>query len=151
VITKIPSGLDEIIATFGSLSDPNFESRNIAGFELPYQLTYAGHPMTRARCHRLAADNFVQAFKNVQDAGQASAFTEFNGIYARRPIRGQTSHASCHSWGIAIDMEASQYALGSNKRMPDSIINAFRAAGFFYGGDFVSRHDPMHFQLATHY
>lgn len=150
MITRIPSGLDEIIHTFGSLNDPNFEARNIIVFTLPYSLKYAGQIVTRSRSHRLAVDNFLQAFRNVQSAGLTNQFIEFNGIYARRAIRGQALHPSTHSWGIAIDMCASRYPLGSPKRMPDGIIKAFRDAGFFYGGDFKSRKDPMHFQLATH-
>ncbi len=151
MLTKIPHGLDEIIHVFGSLSDPGFAAKNLMTFQLPYTLFYAGKPVNRASAHRLAVDNFVAAFKNIQDAGLASQFTEFNGIYAARPIRGQESHPSTHSWGIAVDMEASKFPLGSHKRMPDGIIRAFQAAGFFYGGDFKSRKDPMHFQLATGY
>jgi hypothetical protein len=149
--TQIPSGLSGIIATFGAISDPRFEAKNIVFFDLPYPLKYAGAPIARARCHRLAVGNFIAAFRNVQAAGLADQFTEFNGIYAKRAIRGSVGRASCHSWGIAIDMCASRYALGSLKRMPDAIIKAFRDAGFFYGGDFKNRKDPMHFQLAVNY
>lgn len=150
MLTNIPSGLDEIIATFGSLNG-GFEAKHITLFDLPYTLKYEGAPVKRARCHRLAVENFIQAFKSVQTEGLANQFSEFNGIYAPRSIRGQSAHASCHSWGIAIDMCASQYPLGSQLRMPDAIVKAFQSAGFFYGGDFKSRKDPMHFQLATHY
>jgi hypothetical protein len=157
MLTKIPNGLGSIIATFGSLNDPKFEAKNLVHFDLPYPLTYVdaasnhGITIARALCHRLAVDNFIAAFKNVQAAGLADQFVEFNGIYAKRAIRGSVGRASCHSWGIAIDMCASKYPLGSLKRMPDAIIKAFRDAGFFYGGDFKNRKDPMHFQLATGY
>lgn len=159
MLTQIPVGLDEIIHTFGSLDDPNFESHNIVLFTLPYPLKYEGQIVTKARAHRLAVDNFVQGFRNVQAAGFADKFVEFNGIYARRSIRGQASHPSAHSWGIAIDMEAfdtkvgdaATHPLGSQRRLPEPIVAAMQAAGFFYGGDFKSRKDPMHFQLATHY
>lgn len=151
MLDKIPAGLDQIIKVFGSLDDPHFEQNNIVLFDLPYPLTYDGQPVKRARAHRLAVDHFVAAFKAVQAAGLHEHFTEFNGIYNRRAIRGQSAHPSLHSWGAAIDMCASKIPLGSSRRLPQGVIDAFKAAGFFYGGDFVSRKDGMHFQLATHY
>jgi hypothetical protein len=98
MLTNIPNGLDEIIATYGSIDDPAFYAKNIVKFELPYPLLYGGVPVNKAVCHRLAVDNLVQAFKNLQAAGFADQFKEFNGIYARRAIRGQPSHPSAHSW-----------------------------------------------------
>jgi hypothetical protein len=151
MLTNIPSGLSGIIATFGSIKDPAFERKNIVFFDLPYPLKYDGATVVRARCHRLVVENFIAAFRNVQAAGLADQFTEFNGIYAKRAIRGSVGRASCHSWGIAIDMCASKYPLGSAKRMPEAIVKVFASAGFFYGGDFKNRKDPMHFQLATNY
>jgi hypothetical protein len=151
MLTQIPNGLDEIIHTYGSIDDANFETRHIVLFPLPYPLIYEGQAVKHARCHNLAVDNFVQAFKNVNDAGVADQFKEFNGIYNRRAIRGQASNASLHSWGVAIDMGASTHKLGSDATWPQAIIDAFESAGFFWGGNFKSRKDPMHFQLATGY
>ncbi len=148
MLTTIPVGLDEIIATFGPLEDI---ANNLISFELPYSLLYAGTIVTHARCHKLAVDHFVKAFTGIRDAGFAAEFKEYNGIYAARPIRGQSAHPSTHSWGIAIDMLASQYPLGSTNRMPDAIVKIWQDAGFFYGGDFKSRKDGMHYQLATNY
>lgn len=61
------------------------------------------------------------------------------------------SHPSTHAWGIAIDLEAERYPLGSAARMPDDVVAVFHKAGFFYGGDFLARKDPMHFQFCTRY
>ena len=151
MLTEIPNGLDEIIATYGSLDDSQFENKHIVSFDLPYTLRYEGQTVKHSRCHKAAVDNFVQALKNVQDAGLADQFVEYNGIYARRPIRGQASHPSLHSWGVAIDMGASTHPLGGSATWPQGILDAFASAGFFWGGNFRSRKDPMHFQLATGY
>lgn len=151
MLTTIPNGLDEIIHTFGSLNDPKFEAKNIVLFDLPYPLFYAGTPVTRARSHRLLVENFQKAFKDLLLAGLDHEVKNYSGIYARRAIRGQSMHASAHSWGIAIDLEADKYPLGSNNRFPDAVVEIFHNAGFYYGGDFKSRHDPMHFQACTGY
>ena len=67
--------------------------------------------------------------------------------YVNRPIRGRNV-ASNHSWGLAIDIDATQYPLGSRKRLPSWIVDLFKAHGFDYGGDWKSRPDPMHFEFA---
>lgn len=151
MLTHTPVGLDEIIKTFGRLDDPKFEIKNIVTFDLPYPLLYEGAKVTRARCHRLIVDNFKKAFQDIKAAGLQDKVKHFSGIYARRSIRGFGSHPSTHSWGIAIDLEAEKYPLGSKKRFPDNIVQIFHAAGFFYGGDFKARKDPMHFQFAEKY
>jgi hypothetical protein len=151
MLTSTPAGLDELIATFGNLDTPDFESTYIEPFLLPYPLFYSGTKVTRARCHHLIVENFQQAFEAIQSAGLRDQVKNYSGIYAARPIRGQTAHPSTHSWGIAIDLEADKYPLGSTQRFPDSIVKIFQDAGFFYGGDFISRKDPMHFQFCTKY
>jgi len=67
--------------------------------------------------------------------------------YANRAIRGR-NRPSNHSWGLAIDIDATQFPLGSRKRLPSWIVELFRAHGFDYGGDWTRRPDPMHFEFA---
>jgi hypothetical protein len=151
MVKQIPLGLDEIIHIFGSLDDPQFETKQIVLFTLPYPLLYEGTPVSRARCHRLVVDNFQKALEDIKAEGLENQVKNYSGIYARRSIRGSGSHPSTHSWGIAIDLEAEKYPLGSSERFPDEVVRIFREAGFFYGGDFLSRKDPMHFQLCKGY
>ncbi len=136
MLTQIPNGLDEIIATYGSLDEGQFETKHIVLFNLPYALKFEGQTVTHARCHSVVVDNFIQAFQNVEAAGLKDQFIEFNGIYAKR---------------LAIDMGASTHPLGQMVPWPQGIIDAFASAGFFWGGNFKSRKDCMHFQLATGY
>ncbi len=151
MLTESPSGLDEIILVFGSLDDSAFEQKNIVTFDLPYSLLFDDKPVTRSRCHKLLVDNFKKVFLDIKAAGLENVVKNYGGIYAPRPIRGHPSHPSTHSWGIAIDLEPEKFPLGSQARFPDDIITIFRNAGFFYGGDFKSRKDPMHFQFCTNY
>lgn len=151
MLTQIPVGLDEIIQTFGSLDDPQFEANNIVLFNLPYPLLFEGTPVTRARGHKRVVEHFQKALADIQAAGLASQVKNYSGIYARRSIRGFGSHPSTHSWGIAIDLESEKFPLGSTQRFPDAVVQIFQNAGFFYGGDFQARKDPMHFQLCKGY
>ena len=151
MLTKTPSGLREIIQVFGSIDDPKFEAKNIVLFSLPYPLIYDGKEVTRARCHRKLVENFQAAFETIKKLGLQDQCKRYGGIYNKRSIRGFASHASTHCWGIAPDLEPRLYPLGSRKRFPEPIIKAFTDVGFFYGGDFKGRKDPMHFQFATKY
>lgn len=151
MLTEIPVGLDAIITTFGDLDDPNFERSNIVSVTFPYALLYAGKPVSRGRCHRLIVENIQKMFEDIRAAGYESQVKNYSGIYAKRSIRGRASHPSSHSWGIAIDLEAEKYPLGSSKRFPPEIVQIFRQSGAFYGGDFRSRFDPMHCQWCQGY
>lgn len=151
MLNQTPVGLDQIIHTFGSLDDPQFEANHIVLFNLPYPLLFEGTPVTRARCHKLIVENFQKAFQDIKAAGLEGQAKHYSGITARRSIRGFGSHPSTHSWGIAIDLEAEKFPLGSTRRFSDEIVKIFQNAGFFYGGDFQSRKDPMHFQFCKGY
>ncbi len=151
MLAETPVGLDEIIYTFGSLDTPDFEARYIVPFDLPYPLFYEGNKVSRSRCHYLIVENFQKAFQDIRTAGLQDQVRNYAGIYDRRPIRGQNAHPSTHSWGIAIDLEPEKYPLGSSKRFSDEVVQIFENAGFFYGGDFKSRKDPMHFQFCKGY
>ena len=149
MLTKVPDGLEEIIDTYGSLSDPDFEQR-IVSIKLPYTLLYAGSAVTRTRCHHLAADNFLAALEDIASRGLMSQCRHYGGIYNQRVKRGG-NRPSTHCWGIAIDLEPDRYPLGSSERFSDEIIEIWKKCGFLYGGDFDGRKDPMHFQLASGY
>ena len=63
-----------------------------------------------------------------------------------RQQRG-SSKASLHSWGLAIDINASWNARGSPSTLSDGLVMCFKDAGFDWGGDFEFI-DAMHFQLS---
>ena len=151
MLENTPNGLAEIIRVFGSIDDPDFESRYIRPFTLPYPLLYNGQPVVHARCHYLIIENFEQAFYKIKEKGLADLCTNYGGTYQVRKERGSATKASVHCWAIAIDLEEDKYPLGSHDRFPDEIVEIFKDAGFLYGGDFHWRLDPMHFQFCSGY
>lgn len=74
--------------------------------------------------------------------------------YAERPIRGG-SDLSNHASGTAIDINATQWPLGSapSKYLTAAEVAKVRAQLKFYdgvirwGGDYTGRKDPMHFEI----
>jgi hypothetical protein len=147
----VPNGLPGIIHMFGSLDDPNFVKNNIVEFELPFTMTFEGKVVTHSQCHCLMVPIFTAVLQEIKDAGLSDLVREYGGIFEMRSIRGFSSHPSCHSWGIAIDLNPTQLPLGSSARMDARIIAIFKKHGFFYGGDFIHRKDPQHYQYAINY
>lgn len=150
MLKETPNGLAEILQVFGDYSRPNFEKDCIVMFNLPYPLLYDSKPVTRSRCHKLIVDNFVAVFEEIEKQGLQDQVKNYGGIYQPRTKRGLTKPSS-HSWGIAIDLEPQKFPLGSKDRFSDEVIAIFKQFGFFYGGDFNHRLDPMHFQFCVGY
>lgn len=121
----------------------------------PFQMKYEGTLIHGILIHKFCAPSLTEALQTIWDsynhdqgALDQTGFTNYSGSYNYRNVRG-ASNLSCHAFGAAIDCNAEQFGLGSPKRFPDPIIEAFKAVGVFYGGDFIHRKDPMHFQWAN--
>jgi hypothetical protein len=149
MLKNAPHGVDEVIHTFGDFTVPGWEEHNIVEVPLPWSLKFDGKIVKHVKFHTLGVDNLLAALRAVQNGGLHSSITELGGTFVIRSIRGFPSHPSTHCYGIAIDLNPSQYPLGSLRRFPDEVVRCFTLYGFFYGGDFKSRKDPQHFQLCT--
>lgn len=68
--------------------------------------------------------------------------------FACRAIRGSSSPSN-HSWGLAIDLNAIYNPMTSKlvTNMPPEMVQLWKALGFGWGGDYVSRPDAMHFEF----
>jgi hypothetical protein len=163
---KVPNGWDEVVATFGdpgpylspdgSMTDDSksaWERKTLARGTLPYPVSLGPNAgeKTDFYAHRLLVDVFVGVFREIDRLGLRPAIHSWDGVYNFRPIRGTTRHLSLHAFGAAIDLNASTNPLGGSGDMDPRIIDVFRHFGFFWGGDFHGRSDPMHFQYATGY
>ena len=76
--------------------------------------------------------------------------------FAHRPIRGYESryektkdpeYLSNHSWGLALDLNASDHPLGRRGTgVPSFVVETAHRYGLSWGGDYVNRPDEMHFE-----
>ena len=72
--------------------------------------------------------------------------------YAHRYIRGSRTTLSNHSWGLAVDLNATTNPMTSDGKvhtdMPAWVIVAATRWGLFWGGNYKAsgRRDPMHFE-----
>jgi hypothetical protein len=89
------------------------------------------------------------ALQDVVDAGLQDTLTSYDGCYVPRFIeRNPENSISLHTWGIAIDMDASTNYRGIAGDMHPEVVNIFKRWGFRWGGDWQYT-DPMHFELAA--
>ena len=72
--------------------------------------------------------------------------------FAFRMVRGSTDRLSNHSSGTAVDLNATKHPLGKAGTFPNEKVPMIRALakkyGMIWGGDFRSRPDEMHFEIA---
>lgn len=88
------------------------------------------------------------ALNNLINRGLTKQLNSWDGIFNIRSQRGYTVQ-SLHSWGIAIDVNAATNPLGHVGTLSKEFVAAWKDAGFNWGGDWKSRKDPMHFELAN--
>ena len=69
-------------------------------------------------------------------------------IFAPRHIGSNPKkRLSSHSWGIAFDINPWENQMGNKDfKIPTKIVEVFKHVGFFWGGDFKSKVDAMHFE-----
>ncbi len=103
----------------------------------------------RVSIHYAAMRPAMKMLAEWQAAGLLPLVHTFNGCWAPRLKRGRKM-PSRHAWGTALDFNAREYPLGK-PAAPDAPIRQLvpiaEANGFFWGGNFKSRPDPMHFEF----
>jgi len=116
-------------------------------------------------CNEDIVGPLSQAFENLLTRGYMPELCTFDGCFNIRVIRGYEAKykalikagkkeeaaklMSIHSWGIAIDVNAFENQLGTEGKLSDGFVKCFTDAGFDCGGNFKTRLDPQHFQLAS--
>lgn len=100
------------------------------------------------QCNRIMVPLLHLVWFDMTVSGALKHVKTYDGCCVIRPVRGSTSE-SLHAWGLAIDLNAAENELGTAGNMDAGIIAAFKAHGFFWGGDFQHRKDPMHFEYTT--
>lgn len=135
--------------------DPTKES-NMILWDVPKELEIGVLPK-RLYCNKDMILPLTKAFKNLISTGCVKELKTWDGCFNIRKKRGLAS-MSLHSWGCAVDLNASDNVLGKSysellklgkKPFSEEFLNCFRLAGFDAGGDWTTRPDRMHFQLKS--
>ena len=127
---------------------------------VPFTMTYSENglvtPVRSVRVHARVAPALTHVFSQLAEVAKTDESVlrhvrHFSGSYNYRPVRG-SSRLSCHAFGAALDFDAENlgmtYQPVSASIMPQQLVEIFKAAGAFWGGNYRGRKDPMHFQWA---
>jgi peptidoglycan hydrolase-like protein with peptidoglycan-binding domain len=130
----------------------DWEAKNIVTVQIPQLANVRNAPHNGVvRLHHLVAQQYVNFFKAMEDAGLIHLIISWGGSYFPRFIRGSTTRLSNHSYGTAMDLNADWNPLGAEPaligtqgcmREPASHCTDF---GLFWGGWFT-RLDGMHLE-----
>ncbi len=130
----------QALARYG---DPRTEAA-MTLLTVPTELRTGAVP-ARIYCNRDLVQPLLRAFEKLRDANLADEVRTWDGCFNIRSKKVNQS-LSLHSWGLAIDINASWNQLGKTPTLPANVVLCFLEAGFEWGGTWDTP-DGMHFQL----
>jgi len=110
----------------------------------PLRLGWGGYA-ARIRCHRRVASQLLSALEELRDRGVTHLIETFDGAWNPRLVRGGDT-PSPHCWGHALDLNASRFPLGSERKQNPELVEVMARHGFECGQAWQHRKDPMHFE-----
>jgi D-alanyl-D-alanine carboxypeptidase len=139
-----------IKATFGEFSVRPVPGEQFVEIEESWRrrnITTATVPVVgEVTCHRSLIPQVRAAMKEVvaRDLAYTIQPEQFAGCYAARFVNNghRLSH---HSWGIALDINASENPTGIRPNLDRRLVAVMRDHGFTWGGDWLVP-DGMHFE-----
>lgn len=101
----------------------------------------------RVTCHRAAVDSLAAVMRDLDRAGLAHTVDSdgYEGCWHPRLV-SVGGGLSRHSWGVAVDINATRDPTGAGNGQPDAVVERFTGAGWGWGGTWLEP-DPMHFEL----
>jgi hypothetical protein len=119
--------------------DPRWVAENIRTTQLPI--------LGEVSCHKKVIPLLRNAFEEIARRGLGDLIHGFAGCYsARFSNRDPEATLSHHSWGVAIDINASENPLGAEPNLDLEIVAVLEDWGFTWGGRWLVP-DGMHFEF----
>tara|TARA_R110000868_G_scaffold400868_1_gene675602 strand:- start:6737 stop:7165 length:429 start_codon:yes stop_codon:yes gene_type:complete len=133
-----------IIAKYGNPSVA-YQSKYCMIWEV--QKDFAWFPVKKILINKEFKDKLFNAFTQLEKEGLHTEIKTFDGCYNDRAVRGKSS-TSLHAWCMAVDMNSAIEKLAQIKtNWSKRFIEIMIASGIFWGGNWQSRKDNMHFAL----
>lgn len=132
---------DDCLRRYGSPIHEN----NMVLWDVPDVMERSAIP-GRIYCNQDMRPALAQAIVNLITRRHIDELKTWDGCFNIRPKKGGAS-ASLHSWGLAVDVNASWNAFGAVPKLSAGFVQCFKDAGFDWGGEWHVP-DGMHFQLA---
>ncbi len=104
-------------------------------------------PVKMIACNLDMKGPLYSALESLHNKNLGHLLSTYDGCFNIRMVRGSNDHFSAHSYGLAIDLNASTNQLGHTSggfyQYPE-LVKCFTDQGFSWGGNFHGRKDPMH-------
>lgn len=137
-----PNGYNGIVAAFGQPGDRS----NLVTVDMP---AGPGGKMIPVTVHKKIAGKLKAAFEEIKARGLSGEIKSFDGTFNPRKKRGGSTW-STHAWGIAVDINAGLYPMGTPVSQTSEGHKQIAAILARYGFHQLPN-DPHHFQYATGY
>ena len=124
--------------------DPEQSGKHMVTWQVPATLQRGNIPK-KVYCNKDLVAPLQVAFTNLVDRGLVDQLHTWDGCFCIRAKRGSKS-MSLHSWGVAVDVNASTNQMGHQPTLTPAFVACFTDAGLEWGGNW-STPDGMHFQL----
>lgn len=119
--------------------------KSMTVWDVPTELEIGVIPK-KIYCNRDMVMPLSAAFAKLALTGCVTELRTWDGCFNIRRKKGGAT-ASLHSWGVAIDVNASWNAFGAKPTLSPAFVECFTSVGFDWGGTWRVP-DGMHFQLA---
>lgn len=131
----------------------DWEAKNIVTVSIPQLAGLSGASKSgNVACHRAISTQIIRLFNDWEEACKLDLIISWGGLWVPRFVRGSRTSLSNHSWGTAFDINVPWNALGTQGALKDEhgsvrdLVEIAYANGFFWGGWYAGRKDPMHFE-----
>jgi hypothetical protein len=149
------------IKTYGAIdfSTKHWADQNkwIKMFEIPagwfphWHVLDTNLPVHHIACNLAIHKPLMFALDAVHSKGYGGLLLTFDGCFNIRMVRGSATHFSAHSYGLALDLNASLNPLGvTSGGFFDHLefVKCFTDQGWDWGGNFHARKDAQHYSWA---
>lgn len=158
VMTLWPKDLTESKnAFYGDFHSKGWQDLNLIHMMAPFPFFYEGEYMRHGiMVHRKIMPALSTIFEEVwnkcgRDPGKINdtGVSDFGGCFNIRKIAGSDNWSN-HSWACALDLSPKTNGFNMKPTIPNIVIDAFKRQGARWGGDYLGRKDPMHFEFVSH-
>jgi hypothetical protein len=113
----------------------------------------------RIYCNKMMVSPLLRVLQELNEESLLDEIKTWDGLYNLRYMRGSKSVLSRHSWGLAVDLNATWNPLvkvtpqnraqlrKKHVKWSEKFLQVWRDNGFDCGADWKDRLDGMHFEL----
>jgi len=144
-------------AFYGNFQSKVWQDTQLTHMFAPFNMFYEKQLMKHGLLvHHLIVPALTAAFAEIwnkcshdQKAVDATGASDWGGCWNIRRIAGSDNSWSNHSWACATDLSPGTNGFNMKPTIGNIVIAAFKGQGARWGGDYVHRKDPMHFEFVS--